>query len=80
MSGASMGGRVSRVRGLLHKGVRGAAGSVLALSVVLAGSTPALANVEGEMNSITPNQRIILLVVGNKRSRQCFFAYISCRI
>ena len=51
MSGVSIGGRGARVKGLVRKGLRGAAGSVLALAVVLAGSTPAMANVEGEMNN-----------------------------
>ena len=51
MSGASIGGRGARVKGLVRKGLRGATGSVLALAVVLAGSTPAMANVEGEMNN-----------------------------
>ena len=51
MSGAKIVGRGKRLKTLALKAGRAVAGSVLATAVVLAGSTPAMANVEGEMNN-----------------------------
>lgn len=51
MSGAKIVGRGKRLKAWALRAGRAVAGSVLATAVVLAGSTPAMANVEGEMNN-----------------------------